>query len=84
VAVDLGRLGVAYWMEDLRITVVHGIILSSNQPAINYAKRLGFREVATVPDWRYVHERLEPVTVVQVRDDEFMPGFERWFESKKL
>ena len=76
---DLGRLGIAYWFEDLRITILHGLILEHNTPAINYSKRLGFKEVAYAPKWKYVDGRLVGVRLVQLEADDFMPGFEKWF-----
>lgn len=79
---DLGRLGIAYWMEDLRIDILHGVILEYNSAALNYARRLGFKEVAYVPKWRYVDGRLTGVRVVQLEKEDFWDGFEKWYQSQ--
>jgi L-amino acid N-acyltransferase YncA len=81
---DLGRLGLAYWMMDLGIDILHGVILDWNTPAINYAKRLGFRHVASVPKWRYVNDRLTDVLVMQIEKTDYQPVFESWFALKGL
>lgn len=80
---DLGRLGLAYWFMDLRIDIVHGVILDWNTPAVNYAKHLGFKEVAYVPKWKYVKEKLTGVRVVQLEASDYLPGFDNWFETQK-
>jgi RimJ/RimL family protein N-acetyltransferase len=84
---DLGRLGLAYMMEDLRIDTIHGILLKSNLPGRNYALRLGFREVAVVPDYHYYESDgvggLVGARVMYLRKQEFWPGFQSWFESRK-
>lgn len=79
---DLGRLGLAYWFTDLRIDILHGVILEWNTPAVNYAKHLGFKEVAYVPKWRYVDGKLTGVRVVQLEAQDYLPGFEAWFETQ--
>jgi RimJ/RimL family protein N-acetyltransferase len=84
---DLGRLGLAYMMEDLRIDTLHGILLESNLPGRNYALRLGFREVAVVPDYHYYESdgvgSLVGARVMYLRKQEFLAGFQSWFESRK-
>ena len=80
---DLGRLGLAYWFEDLKIDIVHGVILEQNTPAVNYAKKLGFKPVAYVPKWRYVGGFLTGVHVLQLEKNDFMGGFHEWFSNQK-
>lgn len=76
----LGRLGIAYWMIDLKINVLHGIMLESNTAARNYAKRLGFRTVAMVPRYHYSLSEKELVgaRVVVLEDIDFLPFFSKW------
>jgi RimJ/RimL family protein N-acetyltransferase len=74
----LAMLGLAYWFIAMRIDVVHGAISEYNTTARNFSKRLGFREVALVPKWRYVDGRLTNVYVTTLEKEEFMPGFEEW------
>ena len=81
---DLGRLGLAYMFIDLRIDILHGAILEFNTPALNYAKRLGFKTVAFVPKWKYVGGKMVGVHVVQLEKNDFMPKFSEWHEPQKL
>lgn len=81
---DLGRLGLAYHFIDLKIDILHGAILEFNTPALNYAKRLGFKTVAFVPKWRYVQGKMVGVHVVQLEKNDFLGGFEKWHEPQKL
>jgi hypothetical protein len=81
---DLGRLGLAYHFIDLQIDILHGAILEDNTPALNYAKRLGFKPVAFVPKWRYVGGKMVGVHVVQLEKNDFLSGFTDWIESKKV
>ena len=84
VCLDLGRLGIAYWVIDLCIDILHGVILDWNLPAVHYAERLGFRQVARVPNWRYVNGLMTGVRVMQMEKADFLPGFNEWFEGKRL
>jgi hypothetical protein len=79
----LGCLGLAYMFIDLEINVLHGIQLVSNYRARNFAKKLFFREVATVPAWHYVDGQLEDARVMMLRRGEFLPGFEDWFAKQE-
>lgn len=81
---DLGRLGLAYWFEDLMIDTIHGILLESNIPGKNYAARLGFTDWGVVPDRHYHNGALEGARVMFLRKKNFWPGFAEWFDSKKL
>lgn len=78
VARDLGMLGIAYWMIDLKIDVLHGVILESNFAAKNYAQKLGFVETAVVPKWRYVGGELVSVRNMTLEATEFLPRFDSW------
>jgi hypothetical protein len=81
---DLGMLGLAYWMIAMKIDVIHGILLESNIPAKNYAKHLGFREVAVVPKRNFYKGYLEGARVMMIEKNDFVPVFEDWIEKKKV
>lgn len=81
---SLGMLGLAYWMIDMRIDVIHGISLESNIAAKNYAKHLGFREVALVPNRHFYKGELLGARVMMIDKNDFVPKFEQWFESQKV
>ena len=83
---DLGRLGLAYWFLDMGIEVVHGVMLESNIRGRNYAAHLGFRDVALVPKYHFDSEKQELVSarVMMIEKNDFIPGFEEWFDSHKL
>lgn len=80
---DLGRLGLAYWFLDMQIDVVHGVMLESNLRGWNYARRLGFRQVAVVPKYHYADGELVSARVVMIEKTEFVPSFMEWHESQK-
>lgn len=79
---DLGMLGIAYWMEGLKINVLHGVMLESNNAALGYAKGLGFHEVCVVPEWHFYQERLVGACVTYLKDDAFLPVYRQWRETK--
>lgn len=81
---DLGRLGLAYWFEDLKIDVIHGILLESNIAARNYAKKLGFEECAIVPDYHFYQGELVGARVMICRATDFLPGFRLWREQNPV
>jgi hypothetical protein len=85
-AQNLGRLGLAYWFIDMKIDVIHGVLLESNIPGRNYATALGFREICIVPKYHYDRKKGELVgaRVMMIEKGEFIPGFEKWFETQKL
>lgn len=72
----LGWLGLAYWFEDMMIDVLHGVQLKSNVAARNFALKLGFIEVAEVPYWHYVDDKLEAARVMMLE----RAKFERLFD----
>ena len=80
VCVDLGRLGLAYMFEDLKIDTLHGVLLESNLPAVRYADRLGFEECGVVPDYHFHEGRLEGARVMYLRKREFWDRFVEWRE----
>jgi hypothetical protein len=80
---DLARLGLAYWFEDLKIDVIHGIMLESNILARNFAARLGFREVAVVPKYHYYRGELVGARVMMLEAKDFLPGFEEWMARQE-
>jgi hypothetical protein len=82
---DLAKLGLAYWFQDLKIDVIHGIQLESNIPARNFAARLGFEDCGVVPKYHYdcrVGE-LVGARVMVCRAAEFMPKFDEWMAEQK-
>lgn len=81
---DLGWLGIAYWMEDLQIDVLHGIMLEANIPARNFARKLGFVEVAVVPDYHYYNGELTGARVMMLRKVDFWERFEQWREQNPV
>jgi RimJ/RimL family protein N-acetyltransferase len=81
---DLGRLGLAYWFEDMRIDVVHGVMLESNIPGRNYAASLGFKDVAVVPKYHFHEGGLVSARVMMIEKNDFLSVFEEWFESQRM
>ena len=75
---DLGLLGIAYWMKGLRINVLHGVALASNEKAKNYTDKLGFRETAIVPKYHFHNGELVAARVCMIEDEEFLPKYEEW------
>lgn len=75
---DLARLGLAYFFTDLKIDVVHGILLASNTAAKNFAAKLGFLDSAIVPKWRYVGGELVDIRAMTLEANDFLPSFEEW------
>lgn len=80
---DLGMLGLYYWMKGLKITVLHGVMIESNQAAIRYALKLGFQTTATVPNFHFYQGKLVPARAVMIEAKDFLPQFSKWLESKK-
>ncbi len=81
---DLARLAIAYGMMDLRINVGHGIQIASNTAAQNFARRVGFKFVGTVPKYHHYRGELVDASIMCVEDTEWLPSFERWFEEQKV
>ena len=82
VCVDLGRLGLAYWFEDLKIDVVHGILLESNDPGMRYALRLGFLDWGVVPDRHCLNGTLVGARIMIRWGSQFMAEFQEWFSKQ--
>ena len=80
---DLARLAVAYALIDLKIDVLHGVQVESNLAARNFSRRLGFREVATVPFYHSVDGQLVGARVMTLEKKDFLPKFEEWFNAQK-
>jgi RimJ/RimL family protein N-acetyltransferase len=81
---DLGMLGIAYWMEGLKIDVIHGVMLEENKAAQRFASRLGFSLQALVPKFFSYRGVLVPAVSMMLEKNDFMPVFDSWFESKKI
>jgi len=83
---NLGWLGLGYWMNAMRVDVIHGVLLEDNIPARNFALKLGFAEVCVVPKYHYVAStgELTGARVMIIEKNDFIPTFEKWYESKKV
>lgn len=81
---DLGMLGLYYWMDGLKITDLHGVLLEPNRAAIRYAEKLGFIKTATVPRFHFYNGDLVPAVAMLLESKDFLPQFSKWFETKKL
>lgn len=75
---DLVTLGLAYWMKELKIDVLHGITLRDNFLARNFARKFGFSEVATIPKFLYRQGELTDARVVMLSREEFEPRWQEW------
>jgi hypothetical protein len=80
---DLGRMGIRYWMHGLKIDVVHGVMLEMNYPARRFATRLGFKQMAKVPRFHFHQEKLVDAVAVTLDKKDFDPSFEAWSENQK-
>ena len=81
---DLGMLGVAYWMEGMKIDVLHGVLLEENKPAQRFAEDLGFTHEGTVRRFHSYRGKLVSAVAMILEENDFMPQFGKWFESKKI
>lgn len=79
---DLARLAVAYAFEDLRIDTLHGVQTVDNLAARNFSARLGFKEIAIVPDYHTVDGQFVAARVMMLRKSEFWPNFLSWKEKQ--
>jgi hypothetical protein len=82
--IDLGMLGVAYWTEAMKIDVLHGVLLEENKKAQHFAERLGFINEGTVRRFHFYQGKLVSAVAMTLEKEDFLPGFEEWFESRKL
>lgn len=81
---DLARLAVGYAFEDLRIDTLHGVQVFDNHAARNFSRRLGFTEIATIPDYHSINGELVAARVMMLRKADFWPKFLAWKESKDV
>jgi hypothetical protein len=81
-AQSLAKLALAYAMVDLRINFLLGEQVYSNYAARNFALRLGFKEVARIPNRHVIDGRFEDGRVVMLKDEDFLPGFYQWKEKQ--
>ena len=79
---SLAKLALAYAMVALRINVLLGEQVYSNYAARNFALRLGFKEVARIPNRHVIDGRFEDGRVVMLKDDDFLPKFFEWKEKQ--
>lgn len=80
---SLARLALAYGFEELRVDVFFGVQLASNLAARNFSLKMGFREVAMVPNWHPVDGELLPARVMMLEKEKFMPAFNVWKANQK-
>jgi hypothetical protein len=69
--IDLGTLGIYYWIDGLKLSVIHGVQLGSNISAMSYASKLGFDLVAKVPFFHYYRGDLVDACVMTLTSDKF-------------
>ena len=81
-AQSLAKLALAYAMVALRINVLLGEQVYSNYAARNFALRLGFKEVARIPNRHVIDGRFEDGRVVMLKDEDFLPKFFDWKEKQ--
>lgn len=82
--VDLGMLGVAYWMEGMKIDVLHGVLLEENKAAQHFAEVLGFKHEGVVRRFHCYQGKLVSAVAMILEKNDFTPVFDKWFESKKV
>ena len=80
---DLGMLGVHYWMHGLKIDVLHGVQLESNRAAKRFSERLGFTTTGIVPKFHHYRGELVGARAMILEKEDFEPRFEKWLENKK-
>lgn len=78
----LARLAVAYAFEALRIDVLFGRQVASNIAARNFSRRVGFREVAIIPQMHSLDGELVDGRLMMLRKCEYWPGFLAWKENQ--
>lgn len=81
---DLAMLGIAYWLIAMKIDVLHGIMLESNVAAKNFAQKVGYVEVALVPNYHYHGGELEGARVMMLTKHHWLPTFEQWREQNPV
>lgn len=81
---DLGLMGIEYWVDALKIDVIHGVMLNSNLPAISYACKLGFDLVATVPKFHFYRGELVDAAVVTLTAAKFRQVHSAWLAKNCL
>ena len=81
---DLGRLGLAYWMQALKIDVIHGVLLEHNIPARNYALKLGFDDCGVIPSYHFYQGGLVGARVMVIKAEEFLPEFALWRDKNPV
>jgi hypothetical protein len=80
----LGLLGIYYWVNALKIDVLHGVMLETNFPAQDYAVKLGFKMSGHVRDYHFHNGHLEGAVVVTLRARDFLPTFKSWYEQNRV
>lgn len=81
---DLVMLGIGYWMNTLKIDVLHGFTLKDNHLARNFSRRFGFKEVGILPKFLYRQGELTDATVVMLDRETFEPRMEQWRAKHKV
>jgi hypothetical protein len=81
---DAAMLGIGYWMEGLKIDVIHGVMLKENGAGQRFAERLGFIWQAEVPRFHSYRGKLVSATAMTLEKNNYYPIFEEWFEKQKV
>lgn len=81
---DLVTLCLAYWMEVLKIDVLHGVTLADNFLSRNFSRNFGFEEVAIIPKFLYRQEELVGARIVMLDRATFEPRFETWRQAHNV
>jgi RimJ/RimL family protein N-acetyltransferase len=69
---SLARLALRWWFVKDNVDVMYGTILSSNHVARNYAKRLGFKELADLPRFFIREGRFQDATLIVMLKEDFL------------
>lgn len=67
----LARLGLKWWIEELKIGVLFGTILASNPIACAFARKFGFKKVARVPNFFTLPGRYEDALLVTLTREQY-------------
>ena len=79
---DLGLLGAAYWMKGLKIDVIHGVMLESNEGAHRYSQAIGFTQTAIVPKYHFYEGALTGARVMILEAETFLPSYDEWYAKQ--
>lgn len=78
----LAKLALAYAFEALRIDVIFGRQIAANVAARNFAMKIGFKEVALIPNMHVVNGEFADGRLVMIEKKDFFPAFLEWKKSQ--